>query len=165
MPSSLMTSLTSGCTRSPGAVPAEILLTVCGSAKAFSQAHAICERPAFCTQAKSMVFGGFCTFACAMRRCIHNAADPLNSPRTGQSGDATPAEASDRRQDEDRLGTHLPKCPVPRIAPVSASGMRPAPPPCSPVLANADRTNRELEQSNSRQSRSGLEGWQQRRLS
>ena len=47
-----MTSTTSGCTRSPGCVPADTATALEGSAKAEKNAAAIWERPALWTHAK-----------------------------------------------------------------------------------------------------------------
>ena len=54
-PTSLMTAITSGWTRGPGSVPAEMARALVGSASALNQAAAICERPALCTHANSTV--------------------------------------------------------------------------------------------------------------
>src|SRR5262245_8486544 len=51
-----MTSTTSGCTRSPGSVPALIAFAFAGSARRLNQAAAICDRPALWTQANRTVF-------------------------------------------------------------------------------------------------------------
>ena len=54
-PSSPMTAITSGWTRGPGSVPAEIARALTGSASALNQAAAICERPALWTHANRTV--------------------------------------------------------------------------------------------------------------
>src|SRR5207244_2827558 len=56
-PASAMASTTSGCTRSPGSVPADVARARAGSASALKSAAAICERPALWTQAKTTFAG------------------------------------------------------------------------------------------------------------
>ena len=58
MPTSFIASSTSGWTRGPGSVPAEMRARLVGSARALNQAAAICERPALWTHANSTVFMG-----------------------------------------------------------------------------------------------------------
>ena len=56
MPTSFIASSTSGWTRGPGSVPAEMARATWGSARALNHAAAICERPALWTHANSTVF-------------------------------------------------------------------------------------------------------------
>ena len=46
MPTSCIALTTSGCTRVPGSVPADMARAFAGSASALNQAAAICDRPA-----------------------------------------------------------------------------------------------------------------------
>src|SRR5687768_14296237 len=53
MPTSCMAVATSGCTRGPGSVPAEIARARAPSARVLKNAAAICDRPALWTHAKT----------------------------------------------------------------------------------------------------------------